>query len=241
MTDIFREVEEDVRRERFELLWKKYGDYVIAGAALIVIAAAGLQLWRVYEQRQAVKASETYVAALQMLLQGQSSLAGTEFDKLVASAPGGYAKLSQLQKANALLASGNVPEAVDIYKQVAAKDDPVLGPVARIRAAWALVETSPRGDIATLVQPLSDSTSPWHPLAREILAYADYRAGDTAKALAEYRAVAKDPAAPSALRERCDAMATFLAAGGDKEFGTVPPPKPEPANPTGPAQGAPQQ
>ena len=30
MSDIFREVEEDVRRERFEKLWKAYGNYAIA-------------------------------------------------------------------------------------------------------------------------------------------------------------------------------------------------------------------
>ena len=58
MTDIFREVEEDVRRERFEKLWKQYGDYVVALAALLVIGAAGYQLWRYYEARQIAKASD---------------------------------------------------------------------------------------------------------------------------------------------------------------------------------------
>ena len=47
---------------------------------------------------------------------------------------GGYAQLALLQKANALYAAGNIPEAVETYKQVAAKGDPVLAPVARIRA-----------------------------------------------------------------------------------------------------------
>ena len=240
MTDIFREVEEEVRRERFEQLWKEYGDYVIAGAALIVIAAAGFQLWRVYEQRQATKASVTYVAAQQLLEEHQPGAAGMVFGKLADTAPGGYAQISLLQKANALYAAGNIPEAVEIYKQVAAKGDVLLAPVARIRAGWASVDNAPRSDIEALLKPLLDPTNPWHPMAREILAYADYKSGDTTKALEEFRAVAKDKDSPSAARQRSQAMATYLAAGGDENSGVVPPPRPVP-NASAPAQGAQQQ
>ena len=75
MTDIFREVEEDVRRERLEEFWKNYSDYVIAGVALVIIAVAGLQLWRVYEQRQRIKASNEYAVAAEMVRSGQSAIA----------------------------------------------------------------------------------------------------------------------------------------------------------------------
>ena len=44
MTDIFREVEEDVRRERVEKLWKAYGNYLIA--ALVLLFAGMAIYWR---------------------------------------------------------------------------------------------------------------------------------------------------------------------------------------------------
>lgn len=247
MTDIFREVEEDVRRERYEQLWKKYGDYVIAGAALLVIVAAAIQLWRVYEQRQRASASTSYALAEQFLQAGQANEAATMFAKLADTAPSGYAQLALLQRADALYAAGDQPEAVDLYKQVAAKGDPLLAPVARIRAAWAIVETEPRASVAALLAPLVDPLSPWHPMAREILAYADYRSGRVNDALREFRAIAKDHDTPSAVRQRSDAMATFLASGGGKEFGSVPPPvaneaggrsaAPSAQNPSGSAGG----
>ena len=128
MTDIFREVEEEVRRERYAELWKKYGDYVIAAAALLIIGAAGIQLWRIHEQREQAQASATYAVASQMLDGGAAGSAALTFDKLAQTAPGGYAQLALLQKANALYASGNVAQAVETYKQVAAKGDPLLAP-----------------------------------------------------------------------------------------------------------------
>ncbi|MGB8366080.1 MAG: tetratricopeptide repeat protein [Rhizomicrobium sp.] len=236
MTDIFREVEEDLRQERFEKLWKKYGDYLIAGAALLVIAAAGFQLWRIYDQRQRAAASTSYVLAEQMLESGQANEAAAMFAKLAQNGPSGYAQLALLEEADALYAAGNTPEAVDLYKQVAAKGNALLAPVARIRAAWAIVETAPRSDVAALLAPLVDPLSPWHPMAREILAYADYRAGAIKQALGEFQGIAKDHDTPSAMRQRADAMAIFLAAGGDKDFGSVPPPAP---NETGGPQAAP--
>ena len=89
MSDIFREVEEDVRRERFEQLWKQYGDYVIALVALLVIGVAGFQLWRVYEQRERNKAAVEFSAALQLLENNQPRGAAEIFAALAKSAPGG--------------------------------------------------------------------------------------------------------------------------------------------------------
>ena len=46
MSDIFREVEEDVRRERLEKLWKAYGNYAIAGLVLLFAGIGGWQFWQ---------------------------------------------------------------------------------------------------------------------------------------------------------------------------------------------------
>ena len=44
MSDIFREVEEDVRRERFQKLWKAYGSYAIAALVLLFAGIGGWSL-----------------------------------------------------------------------------------------------------------------------------------------------------------------------------------------------------
>jgi hypothetical protein len=231
VTDIFREVEEEVRRERLAQLWKQYSDYIIAGAALIVIAVAGYQLWRVYDQREHVKASDEYSVAQQFVESGQSGEAASLFAKLAKSAPGGYAAVSRLQEADALLAAGNRAEAVGLYRQIAAGNDPYLAAVARIHLGWALVDQSPKADVEAVLAPLDAPASAWQPMAHEILAYADYRAGNIPQALREYKILAADGKTPPALRKRSGVMAAFLTAGGDKDYGTVPQPQPSKAQP----------
>ncbi|HEY2445148.1 MAG TPA: tetratricopeptide repeat protein [Rhizomicrobium sp.] len=239
MADIFREVEEEVRRERIEKLWKKYGDHVIALGALIVIGAAGLQLYRVYEHREALKASATFAASAQILERGQPAAAAAEFVNIAKNAPGGYAKVGQLAEADALFAAGRHGDAIRIYKQIVQSGDAYLSPVARLRAAWAIADGATRADVETLVAPLTDPTNPWHAMAREILAYEDLRWGNTADALKAYQSIAAESDTPSSLRTRAAAMARFLKAGGDANYGSLPKPEPAPKISSSPSGGPP--
>ena len=40
MSDIFREVDEEIRHERYKRLWDRFGPYLIAVALLIVVGTA---------------------------------------------------------------------------------------------------------------------------------------------------------------------------------------------------------
>ena len=233
MSDIFREVEEDVRRERFEKLWKQYGDYIIAAAAALVIAIAGYKFWDRYETQQREKASASFSTAMKLAGSGNNATAADAFGEIAKSAPGGYSALARLAQADALLASGNRSDAIAAYKSIAAKDNSPIASVARIRVAWATVDTAPKSEIETLLAPMTDPTSAWRFMAREILAYADYRAGAFKQAQSEFESLAADSGASDSVRGRANAMAIFLKGGGDKNFGTVPrPAAPSAAAPT---------
>jgi hypothetical protein len=168
---------------------------------------------------------------------GQSQAAAEAFGKLAQSAPRGYAKISQLEEADALLAAGNKSDATTIYRRLMADSDEIVAAIARIRLAWAVVDDTPRADMVTMLAPLTAAGSPWRAPAGEILAYADFRGGKTSEAIAEYKRLVADQKAPPHLRERAQAMATFLVAGGDANVGTVPMPQRQ----LGPVQPGPVQ
>jgi hypothetical protein len=225
VSDIFREVEEEVRRERLEKIWKEYGDYIVAAAALIILAAAAFRLWTYYQARERARASDEYLVAQQLLGSGQPLAAAKAFGRLGQNAPSGYAKFAQLESANALADQGNTTEALGIYRKFASDSDDIIAAVARLKAAWIVVEGAPKSDVESLVGALAADTSPWKQVAREILAYADYRAGAVKQAQAEFEALANDSKAPPGVRGRSKALATFIAAGGGKDVGTVPMPE----------------
>jgi hypothetical protein len=221
VSDIFREVEEDVRRERFQKIWKAYGNFIIAAVVLLFAAIGGWQLWDRHETQLREQAAARFAAA-QRITNPQA--AANAFADLATTAPKGYGKVARLAQANAMFAGGQRSEAVALYKQIANDDSGAIGSVARLRAAWALAETASRSELATLLAPLDQPGNAWRENAREVLAYADYRALDLKSAQAKYDALAIDPEAPDALRSRAKAMAAFLKTGGAVTYGSVPPP-----------------
>jgi len=247
VSDIFREVEEDVRRERLEKLWKAYGNYAIVAVILLFAGIAGWQFWQRHELQERQKVSDAFIAA-QRITNAQA--AASAFADLARTAPKGYARVARLSQAGAMLASGQRPDAIALYKQIAKEDSGELGSVARLRAGWALADSASRGELVELLKPLDQPGNAWRPNAREVLAYADYRAMDTKSALAKYSQLALDPDSPQGLRSRAQAMAAFLKSGGSVNYGTVPtdatplpqeagaPPATAPAKPT-PAKPAP--
>jgi len=226
VTDIFREVEEDVRREKMEKLWKAYGNYAIAALVLLFAGIAGWQVWERHEAQERAKVSEAFIAA-QRITNPQT--AASTFADIARTAPRGYAELARLSEAGAMVASGQTGPAVDLYKQIAKDDNGAIGAVARLRAAWAIADTVSRSALSDLVKPLDQPGSPWRQNAQEVMAYADYRAMDTKGALAKYAVLAADPESPDSLRRRAQAMADFLKSGGAVSYGTVPAPPPAPA------------
>lgn len=232
MSDIFREVEEDVRRERLEKIWKTYRLYFIALAVLVLAGVGGWQLWQRHDLAERTKAGDAYVAAQRI---SDPARAATAFADLAKTTKGGYGLLAKMSQANAMSASGQGRQAVDLYKEIADADSGDIGAVARLRAAWGEASFAPRAQLETLLAPLDKDGNAWRPLAREVLAFSDYRAAKVKQAASQYRALADDSSAPDALRTRARAMAAFLDSGAGGDVGTVPPsvpPLPVPAAPT---------
>ena len=235
MTDIFREVEEDVRRERIQKLWKAYGSYVIALLVLLFAGIGGWQLWQRHEEEERAKVAAAYIAAQRI---SNPQAAAGAFVDVARTAPGGYSLVARLSQAAAMAASNQQAGAIDLYKQIAKDDHGTIGMVARLRAAWVMADSAPRGQLEDLLKPLTQPGNAWRENAEEVLAYADYRAMDTKSALAKYSALALDPAAPDSLRNRAQAMAAYLKNGGAVAYGTVPPLPPEAANSNAPPPAA---
>ncbi|GAA0543421.1 hypothetical protein FHS83_000383 [Rhizomicrobium palustre] len=222
MSDIFHEVEEEVRQERLRLWWKKYGDYVIAGVSVVVIGIAGYKLWQTWDQRERLKASANFQSAIQMSQAGQSDLAAQAYGNIAKKAPGGYALIAQLAQADELQASGRINDAVAIYMKLADTTKGGLGDVARMRAAWAQADTASTQKLKDLLAPLNDGKSQWRFMAQELIAYRAMHDDKAKEALTIYKSLAADTNAPGSIRQRAGALASMIETSGGKDFGSVP-------------------
>jgi hypothetical protein len=211
VSELFDEVDEEVRREQLKKLWDRYSIYIIAAALLIIAAVAG---WRGYEYLEAQKAAEAGAAfdtALDLAEQNKHAEAQAAFDKLATTAPAGYRMLARLRAAGEVAASD--PQAgAKLYDELAA--DRSIGTeqqdLARIRAAGLLLDTD---SYPNMLQRLEAATKPdatFRHTARELLALSAWRANDIASARQWLDMIASDGETPAAMRSRAEALQALL-------------------------------
>jgi hypothetical protein len=232
MSDIFREVDEDLRREQLKKLWDRYGTYVIGLAVLIVVVTAGWRFYEYWEQSRAQASGDRFVAALHLAEDGKHAEAAAALDELVKDGSGGYPLLATFRSAAEKAAAGDDKGAVAAYDAAAANGSAptLVRDLARLRAALILVSTASVDELKKRIGDLADPTSGWRHSGREILGIASFRNGDLAGARKYYEDIANDQQTPQDLRQRAD----FVLSVIDARIG-IPPEQPKPAEPAKPA------
>lgn len=225
--DLFREVEEDLRREQLARAWDKYGIYVLGLAALIVVVAAGMQIYDWWQYKRSSEAGAAYVNALKLGEDGKQAEMRAALEKLAREAPRGYALLATLRAAAAAVDAGKAGEAVTLYQSVAndAFADENLRSFALIQTASLQVDTLSAGDIAAKLKSLNVAGNAWRHSARELMGLAYFRAGKSAEAEQLFQDIAADPEAPQEMRRRAQTMLALLVSPLD----TKPEPVKEPS------------
>ena len=62
---LMREVDEDVRRDKFDDAWRKYGKYIIGTAVGIVLVVSADTFWTAHVKNKRESASDVYAATLE--------------------------------------------------------------------------------------------------------------------------------------------------------------------------------
>jgi hypothetical protein len=212
LADLFQEIDEDLRRDRLNELWKRYGNYVAAGAALIVLGTAGVVGWREYRERQNLAQADLFLKAMEQAESGNADAAKAAFGQLARDAGAGYATLARLQQAALLAKTGDSAGAATLYEEIAAdgRVEQALRDVAVILLAQHTVDSADPAQLSQRLQPLAADKSPWRHSAMELQALLAKRAGDTAKAKEIYTKLADDLSAPQGLRARATEMLAIL-------------------------------
>ena len=216
MSDIFREVDEEVRRERLERLWTRYRFVLIALATVIVVGVGG---WRGYQWWQAKKAAEAgaqFEAALALAGQGKHEEAQAAFAKIGAEGTSGYQVLARFRAAEEL-AQRDPQGAIKEYDTLVsdAGIGQTLQDLAAMRAGLILVDTAAYNDLRARLEPLAASDRAFRHSARELLALSAWRAGDQSAVRHWVDIILTDAETPPAIRSRAD-MLTALTSGSEK-------------------------
>jgi hypothetical protein len=212
VANFIEEVDEEVRRDRMETLWKRFSPFAIGAVVLLLLAVGGHQAWKAWQADKAAAAGSAFSAALNQAQAGKAAEAATALADLAKTAPKGYAQLARFQQAAVLIEAKDIPGAIAVYDALAADAaiEPRLRDLARYLAAYHGFDSLQPDQLRQRLAGLA-SDSPWAVNAREMLALVELKAGDRDAARKQLTTLADDPLVPAGLRGRA---AELLAALG---------------------------
>jgi len=212
VSDIFREIDEELRRDNLLKLWTRYRWHLIGIVVLALLIAGGFVAWRDHRAAQRRAEGARYASALTMARDGKEEDAAKLFGA-IAQAGGGYSMLAGFEEAELMARRGDRKGAAAAYDRLATTGglDPDYRDLAVLLSVMhALPDEDPKAAIERL-QALTQSGNPWRGSALDLTAAAKLKAGDRAGAVELYKQLADDLAAPQQLRARAAEMTAALA------------------------------
>ncbi len=183
MVDVFEQVEEELRSDRYKRLFLTWGPIVGGILLLALIGALGWWGWDSWQNSKADKASVAYDRGLEALQQGNAAGAGAAFLEAQKEGNGAYKALALQQRAGLAVQANNLTQAVELFDGAAkAAGDPILKDTAAYKAALIILDTGTTEDAIKRLTPLAAEGRPMRPFAQEALAMANLQAGKPADA-----------------------------------------------------------
>ena len=196
--DIFREIDEEIKRENFAKLWDKFGYLILGVAMAIIVSVAGYKYWKFQQAEQSQTFGSRYMDALDLASTGQKDLAQLSLSQIASDGPRGYAMLSKMRDAAVKASTGKLTDAASDYDKLASNNsvDPVFQDFSRIQAAMLRVDKADEAEMKTRLGTLASGTSSWRHSARELLGLSAFRAGNMTSAETYYSQVLSDRYGP---------------------------------------------
>lgn len=224
MTDIFREIDEDLRRDRYSQLLRRLAPLLIAAIVLILAGVGGWQAWRWFGRQSAEATGARFEQALQAARENNLADAEQALTAIAGEGPAGYRLLARLRLAS--IAGAKDAQAGAAAFTAIADDggvDAVWRDLARLRATMLRIDTLSPDEAQAILQPLAAPGRTWRLSALETLGLAALQAGKIEDAGRWFDQILTDSTAPASLRQRVESVYMALVAGGPAQASAATP------------------
>lgn len=215
MTDVFEEVEEEIRSERLKRLARNW--LPIVGGILLValIGALAWWGWQSFETSRANAGSVAYQRGLEALQAGDSAGAETAFGEAAEKGNGAYKALSLQQRAGIAAQANRIPDAIALFDDAAkATREPILHDTAVYKSALLMMDNGATlADLEAKLAPLTKEGRPLIPFAQEALGLARLQFNKPAEAREVFVLLTLGQDVPDSVRQRAQAAIGMIDTG----------------------------
>lgn len=172
MSDIFQEIDNELRRDRLSRFWDQNGLVIIVASVALVLVVAVSVIFSSWRASQNEASSERYEQLLERLDDASIDEKVSALEAFIREEDRGYKVLSQMRLAALMAESGDYEAAARMFEEVAANGQLPLAvrDYATLQAGAALVSVVAPADIEVRLSKILQNQHGMRGQAREILA-----------------------------------------------------------------------
>lgn len=207
MTDVFEEINDDLRRQKLNQFWKENGSWIIGGAIGAVLLTGILTIYRQWEQSR----DTTSTAELMRVISAGDM---AKLEGFAATSDKNHAMMARFLAAAAHVDKKEYDKAIALYDAIAQTSglEGSWRDLARIRSISLRLDKDKPEALMKEIEPLTGAKNVWRHSAMELQALLAAREGQMQKAADIMSAIAADPLAPDDARQRALGLHALYAA-----------------------------
>lgn len=223
--EFLEDVEKDMRQEKLENIWKKYGKLISTVLVIAIGGSSGWVLWKKNFQKQLNLTSQKFMKAQELIDRGNVSEGLGVYDSIIHDSSKTYGSLATIAKAGLL--AGKSPEDIKKAQELLTKlsMNKAADKIVRDFAAVTLIRIDlDQSELKAIDGPtkakliahlvsldkLSADNSPYALLAQELKGTILFALNDYAKAAEVYVKIAQTKDCPRGLQTRAEIMSQLI-------------------------------
>jgi hypothetical protein len=221
VVDLIDEIKEDLQQEKYAKLWNKYSNYVLAAIIVVILSTAGAVWWKSHNSAKSEEAGNEVYKAFANEKSGKADAAIELYSTIMQNNKGAAAAVAGLRKANLLMNSGKVDDALVAYKAVADdRNSPEeLRDLGSLLYGYNAINNADNADAVARLDKMANGNGAFKYSAKELLAFNNFSTGKIDDAKKLFSELKVDPGTPAKMKERCGQMISEIESKGVEKNG----------------------
>ena len=208
MANIFNEVDEDIRKERYQNLWSKYGKYIIGFLVLIVTIFSLTQYLQSKNTSDNKKILDTYFTAIESIEKNQLDLADQNLKTVYNEKNKTLAAVSSIKLSQVYLEDNQKNQALSLLKDIYSNNslDSIYRELALYKYIMINFQNIEVSNIENMISLIENNNSEFNLYFQEMIGIKHLTLGNTKKANSIFTNLSLDENTPFDLRMRLDKL-----------------------------------
>ena len=205
MSDIFQEVDKELREEKYKTIWARYKYYIIAILVLFVFSVGFNSFWKKNSLNEINDRSARFFAAMELAQQDKTSAISLlqEFTSKEKDSSEYHSMIASFAEAAIRRSNKDFSGALAVYDEISVNNISIFyKDYAKLSSAEMLIALNNISDAKTILEELSSNSSELKFIAKEYLGYILINDGNIAQAKAIFNSLAKEASVSINMKNR---------------------------------------